>query len=53
MGVFCILSWSFKYKDLSVVLGEDGSPLLFNSETEAEEYAKDNLNFEWKVVDLE
>jgi hypothetical protein len=53
MAVFCILSWSFQYKELSLVLEEDGSPLLFDSETEAEEYAKGNLNFEWKVIELE
>lgn len=51
--VFCILNWHFLFDDLSVVLDEKGYPLLFETRKEAREYAEENLNFEWKVVELE
>lgn len=51
--VFCILNWHVAYEDLSLVLDEDGYPLLLDSRKEAEEYAEENLNFEWKVVGLD
>jgi len=53
MAAFCILNWHFSFEDLSLVFDEDGYPLLFDSRKEAEEYAKENLNFEWKVVGLD
>ena len=53
MAVFCILNWLFPYKDLSLVIDEDGYPLLFDSKEETKEYAEDNLNFKWKVVGLD
>ena len=51
--VFCILNWRLSYEDLSLVFDEEGYPLLFDSRKEAEEYADENLNFEWKVVGLD
>jgi hypothetical protein len=53
MAVFCILNWLFPFEDLSLVIDEDGNPLLFDSKEEAKEYAEDNLNFKWKVVGLD
>ena len=53
MAVFCILSWHFPLEDLSLALDEDGYPLLFDSKGEAREYAEENLNFEWKVIELD
>jgi hypothetical protein len=50
--MFCIINWSCP-EDISVCLEEDGTPTLFETYEEAELYAKNELNFHWRIIDLE
>lgn len=51
--MFVIINWmSIDYADLSLVLDyEDSSPILFETEKAAYEYAE-NLNGYWMIVNL-
>ena len=46
-----IINWSC-YEDIEFVRNEDGTVMLFETEKEAMDYAKTELNFLWKVVKL-
>ena len=50
--MYVILNWSC-LDDLSIVLDDEyGEVRVFDTEKETEEYAKEELNWNWKVVDL-
>ena len=50
--MYIILNW-IDYKDVGVVTERDGSTMVFEGHKEAYEYAKNKLNFNWKVVEIE
>lgn len=50
--MYIILEWHDENYVLPV-MNEDGTNMLFSTEVEAKEYAIDELNFNWKVVDLD
>lgn len=49
--IFILLNWSDN-TDILPVMNEDGTPKLFSSEEAALSYAKDNLNFYSKPVEI-
>ena len=54
--MYVLLNWSdaIDYDDVSIVMKDDdsGEPLLFETEEEAEQYAKTELNWYWVAVGL-
>ena len=48
---FLILSWSHE-KDVCITTKEDGTPLLFITQKEAEDYAENSHVWYWKVVEI-
>lgn len=53
--IYIILNWNGMTEieeTIAVVTKKDGNAMLFDSERKAENYAKKNLNFEWKVVEI-
>ncbi len=51
-GNHIILNWTSVW-DVSIVTEEDGTPALFNTKQEAEQYAQEELNFNWQVIRLQ
>jgi hypothetical protein len=47
-----IINWSCP-EDVAIVSNYVGMARLFDTKEEAEKYARENLNFNWKVVELE
>ncbi len=50
--MFIILNWS-DWTFIGVASADDGTPLIFPTHDEAEDYAESQLNWNWKIVDLE
>jgi hypothetical protein len=50
--MFVILNWSDD-TFIGVVSAEDGTPLIFQTHDEAEDFAESQLQFNWKIVNLE
>jgi len=44
--------WAPDYTTLAIVTDEDGTPLLFDSNEEALEYAEKELNFSWAIAEI-
>lgn len=49
--MFAIVQWS-SFKDIAVVTGEDGAPMLFLFRREAERWAKENIACHWQILYL-
>ncbi len=49
--MFMIINW-IDLTDILPIVNDDGTTMLFESYIEALMYGKDNLNFNWKVVEL-
>ena len=52
MGCYVILNWVDK-SFINIVKDKKGGPRLFDDRAEAETYGKEELNWNWKVVELE
>ena len=50
--LYVILNWNFP-EDVEIVREDDGTPMLFDDQEEAVQYAEENLNWKYKVVELE
>ena len=51
VGCYVIINWC-DGAFMDIVGNVDGDPCLFNKNTSAEKYGKENLNWNWKVVEL-
>ena len=52
--IFVVLNWqSIYFEDMTLVATEEGKVQVFTSHKEAERYAEENLNFNWKIVEIE
>ena len=50
--MYIILNWS-DATFIAVVSAVDGTPLIFASRDEAETFAESQLNYSWKIINLE
>ena len=52
--IFVVLNWqSIYFEDMTLVATEEGKVQVFTSHKEAERYVEENLNFNWKIVEVE
>ena len=52
--IFVVLNWqSIYFEDMTLVATEEGKVQVFRSHKEAEGYAEENLNYNWKIVEIE
>ncbi len=52
--VFVILNWQgLHFDDMALVSTKSGKARVFASHKKAQEYAETNLNFNWKIVEIE
>jgi hypothetical protein len=49
---YIILEWNGAPDTVSIILDNDGFPKLFNSEQEAHDWARVELAFNWKIVEI-
>ena len=53
-AVFVILAWQNGYaEDITLVTNHMGKTKVFTSHRRAQEYAETNLNFSWKIVEID
>ena len=53
-AVFVILVWQNGYvEDLSLVTNHTGKTKVFTSHKKAQEFAEANLNFNWKIIEID
>ena len=52
--MYAIINWmdTITYSDLSFVLEDDGSVMLFEEKEDCEAYAREELNGKWRIVRL-
>lgn len=50
--VYVILNWVSGDWETIGTVKEDCEVLVFDSEAEATKYAEDELNFEWKIIEV-
>ena len=53
-AVFVILVWQNGYvEDLALVTNHTGKTKVFTSHKKAQEFAEANLNFNWKIIEID
>jgi hypothetical protein len=50
--MFIILNWSDD-TFIGVVSADDGTPLIFQTHADAEDFAESQLHYNWKIINLE